>query len=62
MHVEKNEKDIGNVRQVDIDKIDSEYTRHSNYLFLVLSGISPSLKMRLDYNGTFTNGATSAIG
>ena len=55
--VEENEKDLTKVKQIDIAKIDSEYTRHSNYLFLVLSGISPSLKMRLDYNGTFTSGA-----
>ena len=53
--VEKHEKDLTKVKQIDIDRIDSEYTRHSNYLFLVLSGISPSLKMRLDYNGTFTS-------
>ena len=55
--VEKNENDLTRVKQIEIDKINTEYTRHSKYLFLVLSGISPSLKMRLDFNGTFTSDA-----
>jgi hypothetical protein len=41
----------------EITKIDGEYTRHSAYLFLLLSGISEKLRTRLDFNGHMSSAA-----
>lgn len=59
--VYENKDDIMNgISQFDVERVDAEYSRHSNYLFLVLAGISPNLKTRLDFNGHFT-AATSVV-
>ena len=51
---------MNGISQFDVERVDAEYSRHSNYLFLVLAGISPNLKTRLDFNGHFT-AATSVV-
>jgi hypothetical protein len=58
--VAENNEDVMSIHPLEVERIDAEYTRHSNYLYLVLSGISENLKTRLDYNGQFS-ASTSAM-
>ena len=45
-----------------IQEIDAQYTRCSSYLFLVLSGISEKLLLRLDFNAHFSSKASDLGG
>ena len=45
-----------------LQQIDATFTRCSSYLFLVLSGISDKLLLRLDFNDYFSKAANELGG
>ena len=55
------DKDPSSCEATAVDELDAEYAQHSSYLFLVLSGISEKLLLRLDFNSHFSDSA-SALG